>query len=448
MRWLTVLLCAASGILSQEAAYAAEVTDVIDAADGNDPFDFVGTVKYRRSLRRAKITREYNCNGSHKNADKELCGSGEEGRLMLVKELRYQRIVHEIVPEFRFGLWHDLELRIEMPITVSDNRRVRFAGNGGDNSKKPITPDNSTIAPGEINGEDPEDLFAVPQEKSRSGFGDMQFQLRFAPISRERDETRGEWELEFGYRAPTGETMKGNNSGVGRGVHELSFGTAFSYRFSVMDPYFKLVGYIPIPASDTLFKDYGASQDHIGPAPRVDFDLGTEIVAFDRPKQGYKIFIDLGLGAGYQAKGRDYSELFDALASSASGKTQCDPKGVDGDKNCATYNANADSSIKGEHIDGVTTVDEYMTFRGHLGFGALLAHHVQLGFDLSMAHETAHFITSSSNGKDLDHSGLVEYDKPREQNPIYAPAIDAVGRRLRVEETTVFTAGANLSVLF
>ena len=42
-------------------ADAAERVDVIDAADGDDPFDMRASVTYRRSLRRAKITREFNC---------------------------------------------------------------------------------------------------------------------------------------------------------------------------------------------------------------------------------------------------------------------------------------------------------------------------------------------------------------------------------------------------
>ena len=54
------LACVA--LLSAPAAgLAHRVTDVIDADDGDDPFDAVAEVTYRRTLRRAKITREYNC---------------------------------------------------------------------------------------------------------------------------------------------------------------------------------------------------------------------------------------------------------------------------------------------------------------------------------------------------------------------------------------------------
>ena len=37
------------------------IDDVIDAADGDDPFDMRADVEFRRTLRRAKITREFAC---------------------------------------------------------------------------------------------------------------------------------------------------------------------------------------------------------------------------------------------------------------------------------------------------------------------------------------------------------------------------------------------------
>lgn len=443
---LTFLALCLAGVSSP----AAELTDVIDAADGLDPFDFVGTVQYRRSLRRAKITREYNCDPRQRPEDAQTCSSApSEGRLMFVKELRFERVVHEIVPEFRFGLWHDLELRVEMPIVVSSREKLRFAGDGGDPDSVPVTPENSTIAPGKLNGKDPENLFEVPfRAPDRAGFGDMLFQLRFAPLSRERSKARGEWVLDFGWRAPTGETMKGNNSAVGRGLHEIIVGTAFSYRSSVMDPYLRLEGIFSLPASDTLFKDYGGSQNYVHPGALVNLDFGTEIIPVDH-RNGTKFYIDLGLGASYQGKGRDYSEVFDALASAA--KT-CNPNGHNGE-NCAVYNTNSDSKIAGTATDGITTVDEYMKFRGHFGLGVYILNHTKLGLNAALAYETAHFMSTASIGKDLDNSGLAESKgselyNPKEHNPTYVPAIDNVGRRLRIEEVTVFTVGVNLSVLF
>ncbi|MCA9540006.1 MAG: hypothetical protein KC620_14010, partial [Myxococcales bacterium] len=84
--------------LTPAPAPGAEVTETIDAADGDDPFDFRGEVDYRRKLRRAKITREFNCNPARGREAESCPGAGAQGALLHVKELRYERIRHTITP--------------------------------------------------------------------------------------------------------------------------------------------------------------------------------------------------------------------------------------------------------------------------------------------------------------------------------------------------------------
>ena len=136
-RFLTILILTSVAIPAL-SAYAAERVDVIDAGDPDDPFDFRADVTFRRSLRRAKITREFNC------GQREFAGIADgvdpcpfarpEGELLNVKELRFQRVTQEVVPTLRFGLWHDLELLIEAPVVLSDEQEIRFAGDGGNNN--------------------------------------------------------------------------------------------------------------------------------------------------------------------------------------------------------------------------------------------------------------------------------------------------------------------------
>ncbi|MEZ4471257.1 MAG: hypothetical protein R3F60_10735 [bacterium] len=444
-----LLLCAAPPVP------AAEVADVIDAADGVDLFDFVGEIRYRRTLRRAKITREYGCdpnqatNPSRFMGDQETCGdAGPAGRLLQVKEVRYERITHEIEPRFRFGLWHDLELSISAPVVLEDSQHIRFAGNGGDPDKEPITPENSTIAPA-----DGVQLFPVPTDglPTRAGFGDMTFMVRYAPVSRDRDETRGEWALELGWQVPTGEVMKLGNEGVGRGLHTLIIGQAFSYRTPYADPYARIGARFPFAAKGSLFRDYGDAQEFVGPGSRVDFDLGAEIIPWTDPARGMKFFIDLGLGAAYQAEGRDYSELFDALAL---GAELCTPDPAEaGGGNCGRYNPGSRSGVRGEAHDGITTVEQFAQVRGKLDIGAYFSEHARVTAHLSLAHDTEHFISKANIGKDTDGSGRVEDPtspryNPAEHNPTFVPAIDTVGQRLRVDETTVFSAGVSVGALF
>ena len=98
------LMIALSVLITAQEVDGAEPTIVADAAEDRNPFDFIGEVFYRRHLRRAKITREYNCNPSLVPEDLETCPDAPpQGKLTNVKELRYARYTHEIVPRARFG---------------------------------------------------------------------------------------------------------------------------------------------------------------------------------------------------------------------------------------------------------------------------------------------------------------------------------------------------------
>ena len=98
-----------------------------------------------------------------------------------------------------------------------------------------------------------------------------------------------------------------------------------------------------------------------------------------------------------------------------------------------------------------------MTVRGHLGFSFHVSHNLKFGAVASLAHETEHNITNAEIGRDIynatqDEVGVLvpaQTDEQRsEHNPTYVEALDPTGRRLRVEETTVFSVAANLSVMF
>ena len=74
-----------------------------------------------------------------------------------------------------------------------------------------------------------------------------------------------------------------------------------------------------------------------------------------------------------------------------------------------------------------------------------------------MAHETEHNLSNAKIGKDLLSNSVDEYgvrvppkntQQRSEHNPTYVPNIDAIGRRIRIEETTVFTLSAYIGLLF
>jgi hypothetical protein len=453
--WTFVAMVATFVITPVSNIFAAELIDVIDAGDADDPFDFRADVTFRRSLRRAKLTREFNCGQG------EFAGSASgqdpcpfappEGQLLNVKELRFERVVQEIVPRIRIGLYQDLELFIEAPVTLSNVQGIRFAGNGGNKNGVVITPENSTIMP--ANGAD---LFNVPPEglPTRAGFGDMMFMIRYSPISQARDPQRSTWTFELGYRAPTGEVMEAGNKGVGRGVHELVLATGLSKAFRYVDPYTRFELVLPFAAQGSRFKDYRDAQQYIGPGQRMKFDVGVEFSPYFNPETGAKVFFDLGFSARYQAEGRDYSELFDALGMA---NTPCpDASGPATDSrnlpNQACFNPDSQSEAAKTAHDGITTVEQFMAVQAKMGLGIYVSEHAKIGASLSLAHETEHFISNADVGTDVDGSGRVESrGQPgyngAEHNPTFSAAIDRPGRRIRVEETTVFSVGVSIALM-
>ena len=455
LRCKTILLTSllGSGLGGVGVARAAEITDVVDAVDGKDPYDATVDVTYSRTLRRAKITREFACDP---RVTPDTCTDAWPGvgALVNAKELRYQRITHVMTPRLHLGIWHDLELETDLPIVLSDDQEVRFAGDGGDPNAVAVDPTISSIAPDPDGPEDPANLFDVPPKlPSRAGFGDMSLTLKWSPFNQERDDARATWTLAFTWGLPTGDVMKPGNSGVGHGVHTLTLETSMSRRFAHAEPYFSLSGSIYAPSGDSLFKDYKFAQERIGPGPVARFEAGTEIVPYDEDgKRRLKVYIDLGLTGEYHAEGRDYNELTDAFAVGARA-CSLDPN-VPVDANQACYNRDSNSELHGQPFDGIGTVEQFGAIRAHLGLGLYASRYFKMGAQVSLAHETEHFLSTADVGKDLDGSGLVESRRDttnfnaNEQNPTFVPAVDAVGRRLRVEETTVFTTTFSASAVF
>lgn len=99
--WAVALALAVS-----PALHAAEATDVLDALDGKDYFDANAEISYRAHSKTAKITREDVRNGQ-----------GVE-----VVEFQYVEHSHQVIPRLRVGVFQDIELFAQLPLTVWEQR--------------------------------------------------------------------------------------------------------------------------------------------------------------------------------------------------------------------------------------------------------------------------------------------------------------------------------------
>jgi hypothetical protein len=79
---------------------------------------------------------------------------------------------------------------------------------------------------------------------------------------------------------------------------------------------------------------------------------------------------------------------------------------------------------------------QYTQFGLHLGFVVRAAQYVRFKWGVSLAHNTEHFLTGADGCMDNNGDGRCDGDPP---NNYRVSIYDDAGRRLRVEETTMFT---------
>ena len=66
--------------------------------------------------------------------------------------------------------------------------------------------------------------------------------------------------------------------------------------------------------------------------------------------------------------------------------------------NLAYYEPNsANEAIRGQPHDGITTVEQYITFDAHLGAGLYVSESAKISTQISIAHDTEHY----SNAEDI-----------------------------------------------
>lgn len=466
--------CAAGALLTAAVvADAAELTDVVDAFDeaNNNPFDFHLEPAFRHEVERGRITREAGCSPA---IDPVRC---PEEQTVFNRELDYRHIRNSLDIEAQLGLFRDLELHLVLPIVISQRRSLEYADG--------VTPDISSISPSServaadlnpaIRDSFDSDsraffgtyrFFDVPEDgRRRSGLGDMELGIAWSPFNDQRNPYAATLTLGFDYTAPTGTPARRTNSGVGRGVHELQLSILASRRLAEwFDPYFGLVANYSIASANGLFYKTPNSR-RAAPGAHFDITMGTEIIMADLPERGMRYTFGVGLDFGYQLEGRDYGPLFEALGGSTcngltpreAGYGAAGPDGnayapdpddvLPGDAACAWVvqqpgNAQVQPGTPAADLryvhDGITDIDGFARVGGHTALNLQFSQYFELRLNFFLNYAAPHFLTVADAGRDTDNDDEVDLNPARtngavERNPNYNLALDAVGRRMRIE---------------
>ena len=449
---------AALALLLALDARAAHVTDVADAMDEQHPLEIDLDATYLHTRTETRITRE----------------QVAAGQTSLVDELHHLRTVDEIGLRLGIGLWHDLELHVIAPLVLRDAQDWRYADVNGVSVEGASTLKNNHVdisgclKPGACDSASPASpIVPAPGQSSRAGFRDPTIGIAWGPINEERElKLRPElfppgkpvstWVIGFDYTLPLpndaddpSRFFKGRpgafqavpgNGTEARRVHAFELWTAFSKRYTVLDPYFRVWARAPlVPRTNAtssgpydncrhpeLLADIAQANCAVGgpwqgqtgyqPPYQAGFTLGTELVAAENVKEQQRLAFDLRADIRYVGPGRDYTQVADMLGK-------------------------------------LTFADEYMNAKASIGLYGRVARWLHARIYGSIGFDTPHFLTHENIGDDKDNDGKITLSagsgKPAiDQNPTYDFRVDQVGRRLRAEAVVIWGFAGTLSLNF
>ena len=427
------LVIALACLLPGGLAGAAEITRV-EGAEPDDPLAVQLSVRWDRSVERARISRER---------------AGPDGTVRDATELRWSRTRNDVIPRLGIGLAPGLELHAELPWSLADDVTWRYGTRGGFSVEGDSTIANNVVdAMGRRCDVTPCPLFPVSEDGGvfhGGRAGDLEVGLAWAILDDRRDEARPTWVVGLDLTLPTADrydpargrdadwgspyASDGHRGPAGEKVWKWDLSTTLSRRIGPVDPYFRAHVMGMVPSGDTYSNcehaaalatrspaqmTLAAAENCALPEWSVDADarlpfvagivFGTELVPFDDPRAGQKVAIDARLFVDYTSRSRFYNELTDA-----SGKLHA--------------------------------TEAYLTMGGLLGLHLRASRWFSLEASAALSTRTAHDLSGESLGRRsgrIPSGDLSGATSNPELNPNFDWRYDAPGNRFRISEVSVF----------
>lgn len=475
----------------------AQFTEVVDAFDVGDPYDFNLSIAYEHIRKKAQISRE--CNPS---ATERVCVSGAYNDFISTeKVLESKEISHIIDITALFGIFHDLQLKVEIPIIVQRSSELNLADGVSQTEADRILNDPASGLP----------LFEVPfVSTNRSGIDYFVTGLEWGILNQARNPSWPTWNVYVEALWGVGKIMKpsghaggtkygteadGGDAGISRGNIGLRGGTRIGRRFKYINPYFGFEFLVEFPKREAPYpfnndKVYDG-EVNLKPPIRGFIDFGLEVIPWEVQAKNQKFFIDLRFIGGYVSEGRDYSELYDALGTTKNpslnymngdntcynettgqyeyGDSGCPPgdsfwereitNGADFTKRWKTwYDARGDGS---ELWTGLTDIENYGTFGGRFTVGFITSKWFKIMAGIGVTYNQPHFITFADECNSANYTTTAdevnsncEMGPPKSPfsessfNPDFRAAIDWPGNRFKLTSTLLLDIFVNAVAMF
>jgi hypothetical protein len=454
---LTSVWCSFTNTVPAQAVQPAN-TDLMTSFARPGWFNVDLRVNYQRSVKRGAIHRE---------------GVGSNSfDIPLLKELQFRQVRHILSIRQDTTFWKALQLYIDIPIILSDERQLDFDQNDGDSclgsgpNASPedncVTPGNSTLvhdgllmeaanmSPTQVAVAGPNQIpggYLLPR---RSGLDQIHLGLAGTPLSQERDIAHPTWVIGFEARLGVGTPMEYDplrplaNTSVGQGIHQFKWWTSISRRFQYFEPWMSFYYMLPVAKGDSLYESTtfpNSGQTHFGPMQRGGGEVGVEIVPWQKPTKKQRISVELSARLEGVFEGRDYSEMWEVFANNPklAGPCRLAANSLEpGRWNNGTYCASPNDFIP---YPGITDIESYAIFGGTLAVVLDFTRYLRLRLGVSLDHEQQHFITYGNAGHSDNTMGTIDIvNQPKESqiDPLFRPLIDLVGHRFQVADTTIF----------
>lgn len=480
--------------------FGAEITNVIDAFDGNDPFDANIEFKYYYKYQSTKIKREYFCNGS----DDINCAYDKMGNSGIINanNFLYKRKDHVIEPKLKFGLYKDLEMYFALPIHLSSNRNLGF-----DSTAKKAAQD--TNRDGKIDASDGtpthngasntfwniartgnQDLFLPYKyqknwdttgtgndvifdenfpnsglDYDRSGLSTLNIGMNYDILENNRDDTDPTWRVGFEYRAAivspqelySAERIEQIGNGSGYGPYDASeLQSILSKRIDLTDGMGDGIHYLNFETA--LSKRYGFADPFVSFYYTQSFVFNNSALKENENRKYYKPGDVFGFNFGLEIVPWEISKTDEVTGQ----------KNVKGNL-AIELNFNFEHQSKGmmyseltDYLAIPTVVSEYSTIGGGLTLRFMPINYVKLNLGVLFGYSTDHYLTDQPRGVDHDgngtysndeydpmyHSGDNYYSEENMANRTYFNSINAVGNRILATETFIFAFNFLLQVQF
>jgi hypothetical protein len=462
-----------------------EITQVVDAFEGDDPFDLHLSLGYETSWKSAAIRRETSI------VQPGLTTGGYTSSGLNVAE--YKESTSRLLTRADIGLYHDVALIVRMPIILSNERELSSLDGSG--AQQSVV----------LQGAPGEQLFRLPfKSPKRSGIEYLAVGVDAAIMNQARDRTKPTWVVGIEGRFNISEPMHACNastsglnvsgtqvkcantsdvnrngsadggsegsfsrgdrpSGVSRGVTALEFHSYVSRRVKYVEPY---------GGFRTLFEFQNASSDYgqvdlkgslvNHPPLRGTMLVGMHVIPWEIRDRFQRLTLDFRFTGTYVSEGRDYSELFDALGSSDA-PTLRNPNYADYMGGPTPNSSVVNPSSRRVYFTGLTDVQAHGTYTLSTSFTWQAGEFVKFNAGAAYTLTQSHFITYDQ-ACNPDFSGDIGRSGPchRESggsasgtteatgipNPSFRKPINDPGNRFRVDDLRQIDAWINATVMF